>query len=456
MIAFDTMLRNISCVLLTLATFLCSGTPARAQKPPTLPELSFKRLLNDLQITVAGTPYLGEGMTIGLVVRYGSAFDPADKGGLSHLLSHLFMKATLDRTAKDIQDELTYLGATIDIQPDWDGMRFLLRGDSSKFERSLLLLYQVVGEAQFRPEDFVAAKEQALKEIEKPEDPRQHIRRQFENEVFRGTTYGRPLAGTKKTVENITIGDVRLFYRRFFSPNGSALVIAGNVPAPLVLQKATRIWGVWVRKDEVPFTFLPPRKPASKNVFLEDDPTSPAAQFILGNLWPPREDPGFYPAIVAARILQERLNRTLPTSLITVNAEGRRMMGPFYVQGQAAADQAPGEIGKILESGDAMDTGEVSADELAEAQRKWIEDFNRTLTTTEGVTQAILDSELYRLGTNYMTAVPDLIRRVDADAVKAAARQWIFPGGVIIVVRGPAATMKPALESLGPFQQLNP
>ncbi len=442
--------------MITLAVLVLGPMPAGAQDQVTLPELSFKRLLNDLQITVASTPYLGEGMTIGLVARYGATFDPAEKGGLAHLVSHLFTKATLDKTAKGIQDELDYLGASIEVQTDWDGMRFLLRGQSSKFERSLLILYQVVGEAQFNPEDLIAAKEQVLKELQKPEDPRQHIHALFENELFRSTTYGRPLVGTKKTIENITIGDVRLFYRRFFSPTGSALVIAGNVPAPLVLQKATRIWGVWVRKDEVPFTFLPPRKLASKNVFVEDDPTSPAAQFILGNLWPQRENPSFYPAIIAARILQERLTKALPTSLITVNAEGRRMPGPFDIQGQAAADQAASEIEKILELGDAMDTSTVSADELAGVQKKWIEEFNKTLTTTDGITQTVLDAELYRLGTNYMAAFPDLVRRVDAAAVKEAAKEWIFPGGVLIVVHGPAAILKPALEPLGPFQLLTP
>jgi zinc protease len=456
MIAFDAMRRIFSFVSMVPAAVVLCVAAAHAQKPVALPELTFKRLLNDLQITVAATPYLGDGMTIGLVLRYGSAFDPADKGGLVHLLSHMFMKATLDKSAKDIQDELNYLGATIEVQPDWDGMRFLLRGQSSKFEHSLLILYQVIGEAQFNPEDFGPVKEQILKELQKPEDPRQHIRAQFENELFRGTTYGRSLIGTKKSVENITLGDVRLFYRRYFSPNSSSLVITGNVLAPLLLQKATRIWGVWVRKDEVPFTFLPPRKPASRNVFLEDDPTTPAAQFVLGNLWPRREDPVFYSGIIAARILQERLTKALPTSLITVNAEGRRMLGPISIQGQAAADQTAGEIQKILDIGDAMDTSPVSPDELADAQKKWIEEFNKTLTTTDGITYTLLDSELYRLGTNYMATFPDFVRRVDADAVKEAAKEWIFPGGVLITVRGPAATLKPALEPLGPFQQINP
>ena len=100
----------------------------QGQNSDSLPELTSKRLLNDLQITVAPTQEFGNSMTIGLIVRYGAAFDPAEKGGVANLLSRMLMKAASDRTNEDLQAELDYLGATLDIQCDWDGFRFVLRG----------------------------------------------------------------------------------------------------------------------------------------------------------------------------------------------------------------------------------------------------------------------------------------------------------------------------------------
>jgi zinc protease len=427
-----------------------------SQNTVVLPELTFKRLMNDLQIIVMETPNFGDNLTIGLIVRYGSAFDPAGKGGVAYLLSQMFMKATLDKSAKDIQEELNNLGASIEVQVNWDGYRFLLRGESSKYERSLLLLQQIVSEAQFTDEDFAAAKKELLERLQKPEDPRQEIRSRVEVELFRGTTYGRRMNGSPQSVQNITIGDIRLFYRKCFSPNVAALVIAGNLKAAPVLQKATRIWGLWVRNDEIPYTFLPPRKPASRNLFLQDDPASPAAQFILGNLWPQRDDPVYYPAMLAARVLQERLTNALPTSLITVNAEGRRLLGPFYLQGQSAAGEARGEIQKILDAVETLQTSPATAQELAEVQQRWIDEINNAQRSTDGICNTMLDSELYRLGTNYVAGFPELIRRYDLDAVKQAAKDWIFPGGVLILVRGPAALLKPALEPLGTIQEIKP
>jgi zinc protease len=425
------------------------GPATASQASVPLPDLTHKRLLNDLQVVVASTPYLGDSMVIGVGLGYGAAFDPADKGGLAHLVSRLIGRGSQDRTAKDVQDELKLLGASLESRCDWDGIRFYVKGPSARYERMLLLLYQIVGEAVFSDEEVAAARAEALARIASPGDPRRGSREQFEAALMRGTTFGRPITGSKASLENVHPGDVRYFYRRFFSPNAASLVVVGSAPPAPMLQKAARIWGVWVRKDEVPFTFLPPRMPSSRPVTLVDDATSPAAQFLLGNLWLSRDDPAYAAAAVAARILQERLTRALPTSLVTVAFEPRRMAGPFYVQGQAAADQLGAELEKILQAAEQLRTGTVSAEEVAAAQKQLVEDQRKALGTPEGICDQLLEAEMYRLGTNYLSTYPELIQRVEPDGAHEAAQQWIFPGGVLIYVRGPAAALKPVLEKLG-------
>jgi len=395
-------------------------------------------------------------MTIGLVLRYGAAFDPSDKEGLAHLVSRLFMKGTADRTAKDLRDELDYLGATIDIACDWDSYRFLMKAPNSTFERSLLLLYQIVCEAQFNEADLEAAKKAILEQIEKPDDPRQRIHAQFEKDLFSGTTYGRPILGTRKSLSAITLGDIRAFYKKHFSPNQAFLLVVGDVPAPLVIQRATRIWGIWIRNDEIPFTFKPPQKLTERRILLEDDPGSPAAQFIMGNPFPRREDPAYLPALMAASILQERLTKLLPTSLLTVGSQGRRLTSPFYVQGQAAAEQAVEQIRSIQNTAAEMKDGLVTAEELTLVQNRLIEGFLRDLATADGLCRILLDADLYYLGSNYAANFPDMVRRCDAEEIRRMAHNWLFPGAEVILIRGPASMLQPALEPLGPIKPLIP
>ena len=132
------------------------------------------------------------------------------------------------------------------------------------------------------------------------------------------------------------------------------------------------------------------------------------------------------------------------------------MSSPFYVQGQAAADQALENIQKIEGAAEELRSGSISQEELEAAQKQVIEEFNRELGNTSGICKIVLDSELYRLGSNYAVAFPDQIRRFDADSIKNAANNWVFPSGEVILIRGPAASLKPALSPLGPPRQLAP
>lgn len=438
----------------TLISLFCVSVQGQDSGP--LPELASKRLLNDLQITVAPTPKFGDDMAIGLIVRYGAAFDPAEKGGVANLVSRMLMKSASDRTNEDFQAELAYLGASLEIQCDWDGFRFVLRGQSSQYERSLLFLYHVVAEAQFNEEEFEAEKKTVLADLQKPPDPRRRIHNQFEWDLFSGTTYGRPLQGTPESVSNIKVGDLRYFYRRYFSPNQASLQIVGNVPPSEVLQKASRIWGIWVRKDLIPFTFVPPRKPAGRRILLEDDADSPAAQFIIGSLFPPRQDPVYVNARLAAHILQDRLTKLLPTSLVTAGNEGRRLASPFYIQGQAAAEQAVEEIQKIQDAVREMKSTTVSVDELETAKERLIVEFNSRMISADGLCNIMLESELYHLGNIYMALFPDQVSRSDVNSIRQAALDWILPGGEIILIRGPGDVLKPGLSLLGTVEGLAP
>ncbi len=241
---------------------MLTAVSIRAQSLPALPDLSSKRLLNDLQIIVARMPQPGEEMTIGWLLRYGAAFDPAGKSGLAWVASQMLGRATLDRSGQNIRDELDLLQARLEVQCDWDRIAILLHTRGIWYERALLLLYQIVGEAVFLQEDLDRVKAERLARLREPEDPRQAVRASFERELFAGTAYGSRMRGSAETLGNITLGDLRNFYDRFFSPNEAALVIVGSVPAETILPKATRIWGVWVRKETVPFSFLAPRPPA--------------------------------------------------------------------------------------------------------------------------------------------------------------------------------------------------
>ena len=447
------ILKTLSKRIMTLAVLICAVASVCAAQN-SIPNLYSRRLLNDLQVTAAHTRQFDDSMTIGLVIRYGAAFDPDEKGGLTNLVVRMLMKATTDRSEQGIRAELESLGASIDMRYDWDGIRILLHGPSAGFESALLLLYRIVGETRFDEADFIVVKQLILDELQKPPDPRKRIHDQFEAVLFQETTYGRPLEGTPESVSAITLGDVRYHYRRFFSPNQAALVIVGNIEPEAAHPRVARTWGIWVRNDEIPFTFARPRNPVGREIYVENDRESPAAQFILGGMFPRHEEPDFVNALLASRVLENRINKLLPTSLLTVASEGRRLASPFYIQGQAAAEQALEQIRDVHTVIDEMKQTSATEEELADARQKLIEEFNGRLGTADGLCNILLDAELYRLGSNYINFFLNSIRRVDTEAVRKAATAWFFTDGEILLIRGSLPLLKTGLDSLGNIQLL--
>jgi hypothetical protein len=114
------------------------------------------------------------------------------------------------------------------------------------------------------------------------------------------------------------------------------------------------------------------------------------------------------------------------------------------------------EIRTTLDLVEAFKVSAIAPEELAEAQTRWIKEFDDTLTSADGICKSIMDSELFRLGTNYAAAFPDFVHRAGADMVKEAAKEWVFPGGVVILVRGPSAVLKADLETLGTVRPIAP
>ena len=146
----------------------------------------------------------------------------------------------------------------------------------------------------------------------------------------------------------------------------------------------------------------------------------------------------------------------MPTSLLTVRLDSRRMPGSLYVQGQASAEESVDQVQKIEESMERMKQELVSAQELADAQNRLVEEFGNELNTPAQLCTAILDTELYRLGGYYLSSFADRIRNCDADAVRQAARDYFFPGKKIVILRGPVQELLPDLKRLGAFKQIAP
>ena len=109
---------------------------------------------------------------------------------------------------------------------------------------------------EFREEDFekeieVVKEERRLRVEDKP---RSRLHEQLYATAFNVSPSGRPVIGWMNDIENLTLDDLKTWYRRWYAPNNAVLMVAGDVTPGTVHRLAVRYLG---RLEPVP---LPERK----------------------------------------------------------------------------------------------------------------------------------------------------------------------------------------------------
>jgi predicted Zn-dependent peptidase len=94
----------------------------------------------------------------------------------------------------------------------------------------------------------------------------------------------------------------------------------------------------------------------------------------------------------------------------------------------------------------------VPAQELGEAERSIIASFALSLESPETVLNAWLTVQYYGLPKDYWNTYPDLIGKVSAEQVQAAAKKYIDLAHLQIVAVGDAKQVKAALDKYGKVQ----
>jgi zinc protease len=91
------------------------------------------------------------------------------------------------------------------------------------------------------------------------------------------------------------------------------------------------------------------------------------------------------------------------------------------------------ELTKLLADG-------LSAEELQASRQYLIGSVPRALETNSGIANFLQTAAFFRLGLDFDTRLPDLLRAVTLDEVNRAARDVVDPARAAVVVAGPPAT----------------
>src|SRR5258705_6782133 len=347
----------------TLAAALCllavASLPLAAQRAELERRIKRDTLPNGLEIIVVenhGVPLV----TIEANARNGSFTQSPTYEGLSHLYEHMFFKSNASYPQPEqFVARASELGAVFNGTTQEERVNYYLTVPSDSTMPAMAFLASALRNPLFRGDELERERAVVIGEYDRAESDPGYALQTAMGKTLWGAAWSRknPL-GERAVILKTTPEQMRTIQRKYYVPNNTALIVAGDVTPDSVFAAARRLFGDWPRAAN-PFVTDPippvPSLQGNKGIIVEQ----PVNAVYVMVQW---QGPGAHadvPATYAADVFSDVLNQPgsrfqrnlVDTGLwqsINVNYYTLNQVGPITIGGAVAP-------GKLREAVAALD-----------------------------------------------------------------------------------------------------
>jgi len=428
--------------------------------PIAQPLVRRERLPSGLTVLVAHRPGVPLA-AVRLLVRAGSAIDPARRHGLAHLVASAVRRGTRSRSGARIDAEVEALGAELGAGVDEDAASVGLSAPVEALSRIL----DVIADLASGPA-FPAAEVERLRRREMAalahdlDEPGVVADRATLGAAYGEHPYGHPSEGRTRHLGATQRQDLLDFHARHWRPGRATLVVVGPVEPEQVLALARRRFARWKGAAGGDVEIAPPAPLAGPGVVIVDQPELTQAQLRIASPGFARASPEYAAGVVASAVvgggftsrLMEaiRVERGLSYGVRARFASGR-VGGLFFVSSFTKVGSA-GELVKVaLDQLAAFRETGPTEEELRRVRGYLGGLYPLSLETHEAWAEKLAEVELYGLPPDEVATFRERIEAVDAAACLAVAQRLPGERRVVVAV-GPARALAPQLAPFGPVR----
>ncbi len=397
-------------------------------------------------------------VSVRLLVRAGAAQDPKGKGGVATLTAALLDQGTATKSAFQIADAIDSIGGAMGTGAgsDLSFVNAVVMKDS--FGLAMELLADVVRNPAFAEEEIDRQKQQALSGLQVSQnDPDYLASVVFDRLVYGFHPYGLPNSGTAESLAAVTRQDIQEFHGRFFVPNNMILAVVGDVTSEEAFGAAERVFGKWPRQDVAAQKLVEP-PPPTRRVVIIDKPDAVQTEIRVGHLGIPRKHADYMAVDLAFKILggegANRLHRVLRSERgltygASADIQTLKQTGDFVAETDTRTDTTGEALRLIFEEYSRLRRDRVHERELADAQAYLAGNFPLTIETPDAIATQVLNAVFYELPLEEIPTYRERVQAVGPDDVQRAARTYVHPDRLAVVLVGNAAAFLPQLKGLG-------
>lgn len=374
-------------------------------------------------------------ITVNITYLVGSRHEGYGETGMAHLLEHLVFKGTPNHP--DIPNELTKHGArpngttwydrtnyfeTFTADDNLENLKWALDLESDRMINSYIAKKDLDKEMTVVRNEFESGEN----------DPQGILMERVMSTAYLWHNYGKTTIGARSDIENVPIERLQAFYRKYYQPDNSILMVSGKVDEKVAVDLITKYFGNIPKptRELIRTYTAEPVQDGEREVSLRRVGDVQVASCLYHI--PPGSHPDCAAVDLLTDILQDEPSGRLYKALIETKKSSSQYgwcaslnePGFVYFATQVRKENSLEDAKKtLLSTLDNITATPISIDEVKRAKTKWLKDFDLFFSNTESIGRSI--SEYIGMGDwRLLFIYRDNIRKVSAEDVNRVAATY--------------------------------
>lgn len=220
-------------------------------------------------------------------LKGGSFLDPKDKTGLASLFTAMLNEDTKNYTAEAFAEALDKLGSSISISAGNEDINIQVRSLKKNLDATLALLDERIMHPAFNEEDFARTQKRTIESIKSATTRPAYVASVVYESLMYAPTSPLGRNATPETIANITLEDIKNFYKQSMSRNNAEIIVVGDIKEAEVKTKFNFLSKLSNQAISFPAKAdLAKANPATKKgvVYIVDIPNAAQTEFRIGTL----------------------------------------------------------------------------------------------------------------------------------------------------------------------------
>jgi zinc protease len=413
-------------------------------------------LANGLQVFVVKNTKLPQ-VSATLALDY-DGFEEGDKAGVAQMAGQLLKRGTTTKSKAQLDEAIEFLGGSMSTSSQSASVSSL----KGNFPSLLGLLSEVVLQPALSTEELEKIRKQTLSGIESSKDDADAISGNVVKKLVYGATHPYGEMMTTKTVNQVSIADVKSFLNTYWLPNAAYLIFVGDIEPAAAKALAEKSFGNWKKGVFTKQNFAKPVQPKQTYVAIVDRPASVQSVVAIAgavDLLPGSSN------VIAGSVMNNILGGGFSGRLFANLREKyaftygaysslspSRQIGIFQAEASVRNEKTDSSVQELLREINIIRNEQVGETELSRMKNYLSGGFARSLENPATIANFALNIARNNLPADYYQKYLTNLAAVDAAKVQNAAQLFLNTNQMHIVIVGNAKQIAKGLEKYGPLK----